>query len=256
MSFITRFFQKRFCVVLFLFGLFLFSVSNAFSQNIIITVDSISGRLGEKHIPLDIRITATQDTITGFELWFQLSRPDIITFPSVNRLSVNGSIISNWWVWANASISNSTNLDVFGSYPIPDASQYLYPAVSNGLFFQCFVDVVDSFAVPPTDSLVDIFVITDLLDKFVLYDQFGNIIDRSTIEVHFGSFTLLPACGYDDGIFDITGLVALVEYMFGGGPVLSVIEADCNCDCLIDVADLVCFVDYMFGGGTSPGCGN
>lgn len=256
MSFITRFFRKRFCVVLFLFGFSFFSASKTVSQNIIITVDSISGRLGEKHIPIDIRITSTQDTIAGFELWFQLSRPDIISFPSVNRLSVNGSIISSWWIWANATFSNSTNLDVNGSYPIPDASQYLYPAVTNELFFRCFVDVVDEFAVQPSDSLIDIFVNTEFLDKFILSDQYGNVIDRATIEVHPGTFTLLPACGYDDGIFDIASLVELVEFMFGGGPALSVIEADCNCDCNIDVADLVCFVEYMFGGGASPGCGS
>ncbi len=117
------------------------------------------------------------------------------------------------------------------------------------------IDVADSFVNIPTDSVVEIFINTNFIDNFNFSDQYGTTIDPATIEVNFGTFTLLPTCGYTAGTFDIASLVALVSYMFESGPQLLISDADCNCDCNIDVSDLVCFVDYMFGGGPNPGCG-
>lgn len=58
-----------------------------------------------------------------------------------------------------------------------------------------------------------------------------------------------------DGIGpDISDLVYLVTYMFGGGPSPVPIElsADVDCDLDVDISDLVYLVTYMFGGGPPP----
>lgn len=56
-----------------------------------------------------------------------------------------------------------------------------------------------------------------------------------------------------DGMIDISDLVYLVNYMFGGGtPPPMMDEADINGDGSVDVADLVYLVNYMFGGGPEP----
>lgn len=81
------------------------------------------------------------------------------------------------------------------------------------------------------------------------------VIDTSYFDITNGTFTLLPTCGFSLGSYDISNLVALVDYMFTGGIIIPLEEADCNCDCMIDISDLVCFIDYMFNGGASPGCG-
>jgi len=57
-----------------------------------------------------------------------------------------------------------------------------------------------------------------------------------------------------EGEIDISDLVYLVTYMFGGGPDPIPYESgDVNCSGdQIDIADLVALVDYMFGGGPDP----
>ena len=79
-------------------------------------------------------------------------------------------------------------------------------------------------------------------------------LDPAFWQFNNGSFTLLPTCGVLSTQYDIADLVALVSFMFGGGPVVLLEEADCNCDCEINIADLICFVDYMFNSGAAPGC--
>lgn len=53
---------------------------------------------------------------------------------------------------------------------------------------------------------------------------------------------------------DISDLVYLVSFMFGGGPgpVPILLSADVNCDLVVDISDLVYLVTYMFGGGPPP----
>ena len=304
MSFTNRFNRSNFVFVFVLLSFIAISASQTFSQNIIISVDSISGQLGDKRIPLDIHLTMTQDTLAAFEIWFQLSSPDIINFASDSSTSNVGSVIESWSVGSRSLIGTYTDLDVNGVYPIPNTNEFLFPLVNNELFFKCYVDVADSFIILPTDSIVSIVVETNFIENFSFSDPNGNtigityqlhedtlcyqctqwegdnclswqqipnlgdcdstaivfdssaILDTSYVQVNYGTFTLLPTCGYNAGAFDISNLVSLVDFMFASGPELSIEDADCNCDCLIDVADLVCFVDYMFGGGADPGCGN
>ena len=58
-----------------------------------------------------------------------------------------------------------------------------------------------------------------------------------------------------DDLVDVTDLVFMVNYMFGGGtePVcLEEANIDGSEDDVIDVTDLVYMVNYMFGGGVAP----
>lgn len=55
---------------------------------------------------------------------------------------------------------------------------------------------------------------------------------------------------------DISDLVYLVQFMFGGGPEpAAVAAADCVGDGSLDIGDLVCFVSFMFQSGSPPECG-
>ena len=94
---------------------------------------------------------------------------------------------------------------------------------------------------------------TSLCDSLLIYNDTVSAFDSTYWQLTNGSFTL-TSCGYASGSYDISNLVALVNYMFTGGAELSLAEADYNCDCEIDISDLVGFVAYMFQGGAEPGC--
>ena len=56
---------------------------------------------------------------------------------------------------------------------------------------------------------------------------------------------------------DISDLIYMVEYMFGGGPAMSpMCLGDFDVSCTCDISDLIYLVDYMFGDGPdlNPGC--
>lgn len=52
---------------------------------------------------------------------------------------------------------------------------------------------------------------------------------------------------------DISDVIYLVDYSFGGGPAPPCAEeADVNGDSSVDISDMVYLVDYSFGGGAPP----
>jgi hypothetical protein len=120
-------------------------------------------------------------------------------------------------------------------------------------------------SLPTTKSLVsadavhmipegDAVVFTSLTTQEILLSDIPEI----TIEdLNFGPLDCCANRGdiNHDGVGpDISDLVALVDFMFGGGeapPCLD--EADINGDGVgPDISDLVALVDFMFGGGAPP----
>jgi len=67
----------------------------------------------------------------------------------------------------------------------------------------------------------------------------------------------LPGDYDDNGEVNVADLVAMVDYIFKGGPEpVKMNSGDVNADCVIIVDDLVYMVDYIFKGGPDPvwGC--
>ena len=86
-------------------------------------------------------------------------------------------------------------------------------------------------------------------------------VDTAHVWLTNGSLTVLGIqCGDVDGNGagpDISDLVYIVQYMFGGGPAPTALWAadfDCN-HSQVDISDLVYLVQYMFGGGPWCKCG-
>jgi hypothetical protein len=92
---------------------------------------------------------------------------------------------------------------------------------------------------PPYDSIS--------IDDYDLYWH----LDASTVQILDGSVTVLLPILYGDancnGQTDISDLVYMIDYMFGGGPSVSCLEnVDCDEDDQISITDLVCLIDWMF----------
>jgi len=79
-----------------------------------------------------------------------------------------------------------------------------------------------------------------------------NVADTQTVLFH----TIVQRGDMNlDGNIDISDLVSLVGYMFGGGPEPTPLEAsDFNCSGGNDITDLVSMVEYMFQDGDPSPC--
>lgn len=74
----------------------------------------------------------------------------------------------------------------------------------------------------------------------------------------FGEAAVIEVNGDVDGsgIVDITDLVYLIDYVFGGGPVpVSMNSADVDASCEIDISDITYLVSYYFQTGSPPQAG-
>ena len=66
---------------------------------------------------------------------------------------------------------------------------------------------------------------------------------------------LLYLCGDATGehAIDISDAVALIAYIFSGGPTPTpYLSGDANCDSVVDISDAVYLIAYIFSGGPSP----
>lgn len=280
------------------------------SQDISLTIGDATGRLGEKFIPLDIRISTNSVEIGGFNIWLQLDRPDLVKF---QPLYDSSSFIMPTWFTDTRSLSGmGTDINIVSLNLNGTAPNYIIPPQNDELLIRLFLEVVDSLILFPsmTDSVVNILLQTQFRDHFsfstptpdpggYIYEYYLDstcyvcdawvdticttwrkwigdpgpveidtsncdsisivldsflIMDTTFWQISNGTFTLLPSCGYASGTYDISNLVALVDYMFADGPEKTLAEADYNCDCEIDISDLVGFVSYMFQAGAEPGC--
>lgn len=99
-------------------------------------------------------------------------------------------------------------------------------------------------------------------DSFLVIWRTITYLDTSAVAISDGTVVVGGAylCGDVNADWsgpDISDLVYLVQYMFGGGPEPPArAAADCTGDRALDIGDLVCFVSFMFQSGPPPECGN
>ncbi|KAA3636683.1 MAG: hypothetical protein DWP97_02280, partial [Calditrichaeota bacterium] len=142
------------------------------------------------------------------------------------------------------SLSNS-----FGA-EIPVGETDIFNITFNGTSYSCDNPSTVQFDTTLYDDISRrlTFVDTLSLPVYPKFDKNRNQIELPTLLT--GDFDL-------NASIDIADLVALVDYMFNGGPPPVHFNAiDINGDCQgPDIADLVRFVEYMFNDGADLPCG-
>lgn len=84
---------------------------------------------------------------------------------------------------------------------------------------------------------------------FAVAGEYGDVVEFTAP----GIVALIGHVSGDvnsDGVLDISDLVYLVDYQFGGGPapkIPAVVDSDCSG--MLDITDLIALVDYMYMGG-------
>ncbi|KAA3637098.1 MAG: hypothetical protein DWP97_01430 [Calditrichaeota bacterium] len=130
MSFLNRFNRSFFSIIIFILFISLVSVSQTNSQNITLSIDSVSGQLGEKLIPLDINITNVSDTIAGFTFWIQMSRPDLLTFHQ-DTVTIFDTTFWSCNQWSGLDCIDSTQVFTLSQADFIHVNSYLDTLVIN-----------------------------------------------------------------------------------------------------------------------------
>ncbi len=71
----------------------------------------------------------------------------------------------------------------------------------------------------------------------------------------YAVYVIAQVCGdaNGDGATDISDVVALIAYIFSGGPApIPQVVGDANCDGFVDISDAVYIISYIFSGGPAP----
>lgn len=113
---------------------------------------------------------------------------------------------------------------------------------------------------PDTTILVEGLVEDTFYYQVYAFDAENQKSGGSAIEtviVQFGpSCTWLVGDADGNGFYNISDVVYLINYCFGGGPAPTphaIGSGDADCSMSVSIADVVYFISYIFAGGPAPG---
>ncbi len=239
-----------------------------------IKIDSVLVLSGESSVKIPIYFSNYLDTIAGFTIWIQLTRPDIALFNKTGgplfRIDTSGSLLSDWEFMDTRSLAGQeleVKITGIANFipPLDTIMSPIYPQ-TNGLLLTLVLDVFD---VPDilSDRVVDLHIFKDFASLFNFADLHGNSILVTEAALNPSLFTtqdgaLTVNCCYNpgdfthDGNIDIKDLTASVNYMFkSGNSPLCTNDADINGVCGVNISDLTFRVNWMFKSGQDPVCG-
>lgn len=232
-----------------------------------ITVDDVVVPAGSSTGYVSVYLENTSDSVVGFQLWLQLTNPEIIQFTPV--VDTVGTLISGWGASGNSLGGFYYDLKVTAANSPP----YLLAIApqSGGTLMRLPVTVQN---IPDTATIrsVDILIQHDVLDHFSFADPGGNsigILTDSILDTNYYAcnswagevcldstqvseldpfdfmyeqwqlFATLDtnAVEINDGSFTIAEAIVCGDMDGSGGN---------------DVADLTYFVAYLFNGGPAP----
>ncbi|MEE9443289.1 MAG: hypothetical protein V3V99_11560 [candidate division Zixibacteria bacterium] len=236
---------------------------------LVVSIDSVFARPGEKEIHLDVYMTNFRDTIPGFNMLIQLDNPDLVKFgkspDDTTAIDITGSLIDNWeFVSYHTSDHAGYNIQIVAlANATPPFANSIFPQ-ENGLLLRLILHT--SAEIP---DLIENTTVGVLINAFPQWTGFsdldGNLIgfvddgyDPQLIAFYNGAITFGGEVAGDangDGNLDVGDPVFIVNYVFRNGPEpASIISADANCDSDCDVGDAVYLIRHVFKSGPGP-CG-
>lgn len=90
----------------------------------------------------------------------------------------------------------------------------------------------------------------------VTVQDFGSDSDSEDFLLEIAEAQYVPGDANGDSIANITDAVALIDFVFNGGPApVPFAAGDANGDCLVNITDAVYLIAYIFAGGPAPVAG-
>jgi hypothetical protein len=239
-----------------------------------LTVEDVVVQSSQAGVEIPVYLSNCCDTITGFQIWLQLNRPDFTEFTL--ELVTEGTLIEGWGYNAGSLAGQNWDLLITTSCygegcSVPPYDLAILPQESDIPLLKILTNV---YELPDTmiERTADVLLQHDMLDHFGFADYHGNSVGIITEEI---SDTNYYVCNQWSGdlcvdssrvtkydaweFFHVstvlhasldTSAVKIYDGTLSLGPLFKC--GDINCTSVMDISDLTYFVDYMFGGGPAP----
>ena len=222
-----------------------------------------------QQIVLDPGSQAATVTILNFESYFRVSLIgiNIDEFSSPAPFSYAAELIAPYDVTLELITTDSA---VYSGGQRAFECRITNPSVLNDVYNLVFWD--ERGWVPPDSTIVPVLALQDTIVEIMVEPPPGTPLDSTSALFFRADSYGNPSISASDSGFaktmlyrgdlnftggiDITDLLYMVNYFFGGGPEpVPVVEAaNHNCDTTIDIGDMVHLVQYMFQGGDPCPC--
>lgn len=266
--------QPVFTAAVALFLLTAFALPASAQLSLELTVEDVVVQSSQTGVEIPVYLSNCCDTITGFQIFLQLTRPDFTEFTL--DLVTEGTLIEGWGYSTNSL--GGQNWDILISTGcagqgclVPPYTSAILPQEGEIPLLKILANV---YELPDTmiERTADVFLEHDFLDYFSFSDQHGNSVGIITEEVPDTNYFVCQTW-YGDMCIDSsqvtkydawdffhistvlvasldTNAVKVYDGTLSLGPLFKC--GDINCTTVMDISDLTYFVSYMFGGGPAP----
>lgn len=243
-----------------------------------VSIPDTSGCAGQR-IFIPIHLTAGLDSVGGFQITYNLDRPDVAEFPvdttidtmilCVNPpdctvldtiidttagvvLELGGTLCENWDFIEGRSEGGNTVLRLTGIANLSENHDNAIAPLAGGIVAHVALDI---FCDQPIFNGGQVFLMPN--EPFSAFsDPQGNPIDPFFMA---GAEVTVPdpvMCDLDySGFPDAVDLQAFIQCVFFNDcPACDAIVTDFDCDGQTDAVDMNTMIDYLFFNGPEPSC--
>ncbi len=209
------------------------------------------------------------DTIAGFQIWIQNSRPDLMEYNLT--FDTTGCLTSGWSVGTNSLGGFNQDILITATRDIQE-SNFIFPQSSDVPLLKIYVDTYD---IPEFlyNETVELIIQYEFIDHFSFSDQYGNLVGMTY--VHYEDTTWLECTAWagevclnyqviagppaDSFFVNLDSLFVVdTSIFFIGNGSLTVLGqepflcGDVNADGIYNISDITYLVAYLFTGGSPP----
>ncbi|MEA1981401.1 MAG: hypothetical protein U9N54_10555, partial [candidate division Zixibacteria bacterium] len=152
----------------------IFCSSTVFSQtyDLELTIGHETAVKAETGVEIPIYFKNYIDTIAGFQIWIQNSRPDLMEYTLA--FDTIGCLTSGWHISTNSLGGINQDILITATRDIHE-SNFIFPQSSDDPLIKIYADVYD---IPEFlyNETVDLFIEYQFIDHFSFSDQYGNLV--------------------------------------------------------------------------------
>jgi hypothetical protein len=231
----------------------LFTIVSAHAQEpkIYLDIDDVTGEPGEL-VAIPVFIENLPDSISGFQLSAQLSRPDIMVIR--DTIDQAGTLTEGWTDGTTQFGDHDIRITSHGGFP-PDWTPI--PPNTSGVLFRLVVELYCDIPDTMQDRLVTVHI--GMIGTY-FSEPNGTLIEP--LDLTDGDLTAGLRCPHQgdiepDGFLTALDLSGIISALFESGPnpqdpCCPTVRLDFDCDGFVTSLDLSVIIDHLFAGGTGP----
>lgn len=250
---------------------------------LICQVQSLTTKLSNSSISIPVNLTNFVDTISGFQLWINITDPSLIKFKTDSVRFISGDSVYfakidtvgtriKGWEYLQARILDGPTgalINIVGTAETGSAPIRPPMLPGGGILLRLIAETKPALG----DSLCDSVTTTLLLSREItsFSDRFGNLVAYTctgpgdcafdtTKGLYLNGTVDFDCCGKcadcdANGQTSIGDAVCLINYIFAGGAAPpNACQGDADANGVTTISDAVTIITFIFAGGPPPVC--